>query len=92
MPAAAAARSLERIAIIVRPVGERRSRATITPTRHTIASTSTPKITRGYASPLEIPRFQPNSVGLGDLAPLQAAGEALEVEQQRVDRRTPRRA
>ena len=69
MPAAAAARSLERIAIIERPVAERRSRATITPTRHTIASTSTPKITRGYASPFEIPMFQPSSVGLGTLRP-----------------------
>ena len=47
IPAAAAARSLERMAIIVRPVGERRNRAIMTPTRHTIASTRTPKMMRG---------------------------------------------
>ncbi len=48
MPTAAAARSLERTAMNIRPAGALRSRATADADQaSTISSTNTPKITRG---------------------------------------------
>ena len=47
IPAAAAARSLDRTAISIRPVAELRIRATDSATSVTMISSSTPKMTRG---------------------------------------------
>ena len=47
IPAAAAARSLERTAMSIRPVAELRIRATDSPTSVTMTSRKTPKMTRG---------------------------------------------
>ena len=47
IPAAAAARSLERTAISIRPVAEPRIRATDSPTSVTMTSRNTPNTTRG---------------------------------------------
>ena len=47
MPAAAAARSLDRTAISIRPVAELRIRATDSATSVTMIRISTPKMTRG---------------------------------------------
>ena len=70
MPTALAARSLDRTAMNMRPAGALRNRATSSPTRHTMSSTTTPKITRGYVLPLAIP--SPTRRGAATACPCRA--------------------
>ena len=68
MPTAAAARSLERTAMNIRPAGALRSRATNRPMRHTMTST---KIANTSELPLLVtPRLSPSRWGTGTVRPV----------------------